>query len=66
MTNMDSPPLPSNRKFGWFFTAVFALLTIFLGWNGITSWALITSVVAVSFATASTLCPDRLVRLNKA
>ena len=58
--------MPSNRKFGWFFTAVFTLLALFLAWKNVVPWAFAASAVALALAAASLLCPDRLSPLNKA
>lgn len=57
--------LPSNRKFGFFFTFVFGIVAIFFYFNGSLTWAYIFAAAAVVFLTVTIVKADFLLPLNK-
>lgn len=57
--------LPSNRKFGTFFTFVFAATAAYLGYLGNLTWAYVFIAVASAFLLATLLHSDVLLPLNK-
>jgi hypothetical protein len=63
---VSSPPkLPTNRKFGWFFAAVFAAVATYAYWRGWSAVILVTLVAAILFAAATLLFPQSLAPLNR-
>ncbi len=59
------PPLPSNRKFGSFFTAIFTALALYALWQGLTLRAIIFFVLAALFGLAALTAPFLLAPLNR-
>ena len=57
--------LPSNKKFGIFFSLVFFLLFIYLILTGIKNLSLIMASLALTFFLISLIKPDILLPLNK-
>jgi|TARA_B110000196_G_C20908023_1_gene549165 hypothetical protein len=57
--------LPSNRKFGFFFTSVFILCGIFLFVIDFVSFSFLFFVLASLFLAVTLLQPDLLLSLNK-
>lgn len=57
--------LPSNKKFGYFFTFVFAVATTYFFTNEVESWAYIFAVTAIVFFLVTAATPDVLLPLNK-
>ena len=57
--------LPSNRKFGYFFTIVFMLLTIYLHGNDHTFSAFVFAATGAIFLFVTLLDADKLLPLNK-
>jgi len=57
--------LPSNKKFGLFFTAIFLALALYSQWKANTSWVIGSLVLAVVFATVTALAPKLLTLPNK-
>ena len=47
---MDKPALPSNRSFGWTFTAIFVLAGLYGAWRG---GAGLTALLALALVTAA-------------
>jgi hypothetical protein len=63
---VSSPPeLPTNRKFGWFFAAVFSAVAAYAYWRGWNKVSLVTLIAAISFAVATLLSPQLLAPLNR-
>ena len=58
--------LPSNRKFGWFFTAIFFVAALYSWWIGSSEWLYALSGIGALFFTATVLRADVLLPLNKA
>jgi hypothetical protein len=60
------PQLPTNRKFGWFFAAVFAVLGAYAHWR---AWAEVATaglaVLGVLFAAVTLVAPQLLSPLNR-
>mgnify|MGYP006084535943 CR=1 FL=1 len=57
--------LPSNKKFGYFFTLIFALVTTYFFINSIESWAFFFGTVVVIFFVSTVIKPNVLLPLNK-
>ena len=58
--------LPTNKKFGFFFTAVFFIATTYFYINNASSSVVITlGVVGLSFLVATLVNPDVLLPLNR-
>lgn len=63
---VSSPPkLPTNRKFGWFFAAVFSAVAAYAYWRGWNTVSLVTLVAAILFVAATLLTPQSLAPLNR-
>lgn len=64
--HVDQPTLPSDRKFGWTFAVVIALLAWYGQRHGASKTSLFIKLgLAASFATLATLLPIALRPLNK-
>lgn len=63
--NFSEVELPSNKKFGFFFTLVFALAAAYLYASGSLTWAYFFSTTAVIFVVVTILKADVLLPLNK-
>lgn len=57
--------LPSNKKFGFFFTFVFGLLAVYLYTKELISWTYIMSLAALVFLVLSVVKAEILLPLNK-
>ena len=57
--------LPSNRKFGFFFTFVFVMLAAYFYYSANVSWAYVFSVAAMIFLLLTLIKSDALLPLNK-
>jgi|TARA_B110000459_G_C16598363_1_gene489809 hypothetical protein len=58
--------LPTNKKFGFFFTAIFLIATTYFYINNASSSVVSTlSVVSLSFLVATLVNPDLLLPLNR-
>lgn len=57
--------LPSNRKFGFFFSSIFLLGAIFLQLKDVVLWSFACSVLSIAFFSASLIKPDSLLILNR-
>lgn len=59
------PVLPSDRKFGFFFAAVFCLAGLYTLWKLGAGWYLLLFAVALVFAGLAAAAPARLHGLNR-
>ena len=57
--------LPSNKKFGFFFTCVFAILALYFLFIGSILWAQTLAVMALVFLLITVFIPKFLLPLNK-
>lgn len=57
--------LPSDRKFGWFFAAVFALSGAYFKWKLASAWDMPLFMLALVFAALAVAAPKLLAPLNK-
>jgi len=57
--------LPSNRKFGFFFTFVFAVIATYFYYSANITWAYVFTVTALIFLLITLLKSDALLPLNK-
>jgi len=60
-----SPKLPTNRRFGWFFTAVFVVVAAYSNWKGLSALGFASLVVASLFLAATLFAPQMLAPLNR-
>ena len=57
--------LPSNRKFGFFFTFVFALAATYFYYSANVTWAYVFIAAALAFLLVTLIKCDALLPLNK-
>ena len=57
--------LLSNRKFGFFFTFVFAVVAAYFYYSASLSWAYVFTVIALIFLLITLIKSDSLLPLNK-
>ena len=57
--------LPSNKKFGYFFALIFALVSTYFFINSMLSWAILFIFIAIIFFITTFLKADLLLPLNK-
>ena len=57
--------LPSNKKFGYFFTFLFALVATYFFVKGIEAWAYFFLIIVVIFFIITITKPEILLPLNK-
>lgn len=57
--------LPSNRKFGMFFSAIFFISAVYGVWHSAFLWAILLFIVAFIFAALVFISPSSLISLNK-
>tara|TARA_Y100000590_G_scaffold86002_1_gene96279 strand:+ start:1787 stop:2188 length:402 start_codon:yes stop_codon:yes gene_type:complete len=57
--------LPSNKRFGLFFTAVFLLLSAYLFWVQYTNLGTIFCIIGIVFGLVTLIKPNLLLPLNK-
>jgi len=57
--------LPSNRKFGFFFTFVFVVVAAYFYYSGNLTWAYVFIAAALLFLLVTLIKSDALVPLNK-
>ena len=57
--------LPSNRKFGFFFTFVFILVAAYFYYSDNLTWAYVVSAAALAFMLVTLIKSDALLPLNK-
>ncbi|SNZ07406.1 SxtJ family membrane protein [Cohaesibacter gelatinilyticus] len=58
-------PLPSNRKFGYFFAIIFICLSAYLFWSESNMSATVSVVLAAGFGGLASVAPDWLTLPNK-
>lgn len=63
--NFKDVELPSNKKFGYFFTLIFSMGFVYFYINNILIWAYILVVIAVIFFIITISKSDLLLPLNK-
>jgi len=56
--------LPSNKKFGWFFSVIFFLCFGYLYWNTYFLFSYFVLIISISFATITFFSPKFLTSLN--
>jgi len=66
MSSQPPAELPSNRKFGCFFTAIFAGLSAWFIFRSAHIWALVFIALALVFASLTAVSPKLLESLNRA
>ena len=57
--------LPSNRKFGFFFTFVFIVVAAYFNYSDNVTWAYVFSAAAMIFLLLTLIKSDALLPLNK-
>ncbi len=57
--------LPSNRKFGFFFTFVFVVAATYFYYSDNVTWTFVFSAVALAFLLVTLIKSDALLPLNK-
>jgi len=57
--------LPSNRKFGFFFTFVFVVVAAYFYYSGNVTWAYVVIAAALAFLLVTLIKSDSLLPLNK-
>ena len=57
--------LPSNKKFGYFFTFIFALVTAYFFFNNMQSWGYFFAIIAAIFFIITVIKAEMLLPLNK-
>ena len=57
--------LPSNRKFGMFFSAIFLISAVYGAWHSVFLWAILLFIIAFIFAVLALTSPSSLISLNK-
>tara|TARA_B100000767_G_C19763843_1_gene536481 strand:+ start:493 stop:891 length:399 start_codon:yes stop_codon:yes gene_type:complete len=57
--------LPSNKKFGYFFTLIFTLVSIYFFINSILNWAILFAFIGVLFFITTFVKASLLLPLNK-
>ena len=63
--NFSDIELPSNKKFGFFFTFVFAILAFYFLFIDSILWAQALAILAVFFLLITVIIPQVLLPLNK-
>ena len=63
--NFSEIELPSNRKFGFFFAAIFIILGFYLFIKGVVTFSYISFVIATLFFLVTLIKSDLLLPLNK-
>ena len=57
--------LPSNKKFGYFFSFIFALVATYFFVNSLQSWAYFFAITTAIFFILTVIKPEVLLPLNK-
>ena len=57
--------LPSNRKFGFFFTFIFLVAAVYFFYAAIMTWANVFAITALIFLFVTLIKSDALLPLNK-
>ena len=63
--NLSKIKLPSNKKFGYFFTSIFTVVSIYFFIGSILSWSIIFGFTGVIFFVITFVKADLLLPLNK-
>lgn len=63
--NLTEIKLPSNKKFGYFFTSIFILMSIYFFIGSILSWAIFFAFTGVLLFVITFVKADLLLPLNK-
>ena len=63
--NLSDIEVPSNRKFGFFFTAVFLIVAAYFFYIDNLYWFKILGGIGISFFVVTIIKPDILFPLNK-
>lgn len=63
--NFRNIELPSNRRFGFFFTAVFIIASAYFHYIGNDAWLYVFVALSMSFLTITVIKADVLLPLNK-
>ena len=63
--NIDELDLPSNQKFGLFFTVVFAVAAVYFYYSDNVTWAYLLIAAAIIFLLVTLIKSDALLPLNK-
>ena len=63
--NFSDIELPSNQKFGFFFTAIFIIAALFSFYIDHTNWFITLSIIGISFFIITIINSDILLPLNK-
>lgn len=58
--------MPSNRRFGYWFFAIFVVLAVWSGVKGAYATAFVLALLAVAFGLLARGAPERLAPLNRA
>jgi hypothetical protein len=62
---MKRPKLPSNYKFGWFFSAVFAMIAIYSYFQQLKTFASAATIIFFIFLATTFFAPQLLTPLNR-
>jgi hypothetical protein len=62
---IKGPKLPSNNKFGWFFSAVFAMIAIYSYFQHLKTFAYAAAIVFFIFVALTFFAPQLLTPLNR-
>ena len=57
--------MPSNTKFGWFFSAIFALIALYSYLHNIKSMAFVAGIIFFLFLATTLVAPKALKQLNR-
>lgn len=57
--------LPSNSKFGYFFTVLFTVFAVYAYWKGWSATAIVAFVITASFLSVTLCAPQMLAPLNR-
>tara|TARA_X000000950_G_scaffold7983_1_gene8781 strand:- start:3512 stop:3910 length:399 start_codon:yes stop_codon:yes gene_type:complete len=63
--NLSNVKLPSNRKFGFFFTAVFLISATYAHYIGSTIWFYTLSLIGLTFFVITLIKAEILLPINK-
>jgi hypothetical protein len=57
--------MPSNKKFGWFFSITLAMIAIYCYWKKLNYFSAATAIITLLFLTITVLAPKFLTPLNR-
>jgi len=63
--NLSETKLPSNKKFGYFFTSIFALVSVYFFIGSILGWSILFAFTGVILFVITFVKADLLLPLNK-